>query len=250
VPTVEQYTDPYIRTYTPVPRVTAGVCEVCHSWTRTRVGGSREAMCSSCAQTVSQVSAHVRLVVPFSLDVVGEQFHTVLWGYKYSQSESARARLRMQVAAIVARFLRDHGDCVRNAAGRDWTVMTIVPSSGARAGTHPLEVAVRMARAHGPLYRRLLERTAVPLERLHADEGAYRVTQDVEGMSVLLLDDTFTTGTRIQSAASALALAGAHVVAAITVGRVVRPDFSPEARALWDQQRATPFDFGTCCVHD
>jgi phosphoribosylpyrophosphate synthetase len=127
-------------------------------------------------------------------------------------------------------------------------LLTIVPSSGGRAGTHPLEVAVLMARAQRPLYRRLLERTDVEVDHREPNERAYRVVEDGQGQRVLLIDDTFTTGARVQSAASALALAGAEVVAAVVLGRVVRPTYSDEARALWDQQRAIPFDFDRCSL--
>jgi predicted phosphoribosyltransferase len=132
-------------------------------------------------------------------------------------------------------------------AGRDWDAITIVPSSGDRPGTHPLEVAVRMSRAQRRLYSSLLERTDVELDRRHADEAAYRVAEEVVGRRVLLIDDTFTTGARVQSAASALSLAGADVVAGV-VGRVVRPGHAAEAQALWEEQRALGFDFGRCCL--
>ena len=59
---------------------------------------------------------------------------------------------------------------------------------------------------------------------------------------MLLVDNTFTSGARGQSAASALQLAGAHVA----VGRYVRPDYSPATQAFWDDARATRFDFETC----
>ena len=63
---------------------------------------------------------------------------------------------------------------------------------------------------------------------------------------MLLVDNTFTSGARGQSAASALQLAGAHVVAMVPVGRYVRPDYSPTTQAFWDDARATRFDFETC----
>jgi orotate phosphoribosyltransferase len=49
-----------------------------------------------------------------------------------------------------------------------------------------------------------------------------------------VVDDTMTTGARVHSAASALQPAGAHVVAAVVVGRVITPDFNEESRRLWD----------------
>lgn len=68
------------------------------------------------------------------------------------------------------------------------------------------------------------------------------------GRHVLLLDDTFTTGAALQSAASALAVAGAQVVAAVVVGRVINPEFSAQAGELWRSAAATPFDFERCCL--
>ena len=68
---------------------------------------------------------------------------------------------------------------------------------------------------------------------------------------MLLLDDTFTTGASFQSAASALSLAGADVVAGVVIGRVIdtgNADRFPDKAALWKRQRAIPFTFGTCCL--
>ena len=248
MPTVEEVTGPHVRTYTPPPEAGAGVCRICHSWTGTRSDGSRFHVCSSCRDTMGSVTHPLRIVVPFSLYVVTEQLHVVLRGYKDERDERARERFRLQVAAIISRFLRDHGSCIRSAAGRDWNTVTIVPSSSDRPGTHPLEVAVRMGRAQRRLYSSLLERTDVELEHRHADEAAYRVVEEVAGRRVLLIDDTFTTGARMQSAASALSLAGADVVAGVVVGRVVRPGFGVEAQTLWEEQRGLRFDFGRCCL--
>jgi orotate phosphoribosyltransferase len=74
------------------------------------------------------------------------------------------------------------------------------------------------------------------------------VLLDVRGSRVLLLDDTYTSGAAVQSAASALQMAGAHVVAAVVVGRYVKPDFSDDTRALWDEVMSTAFTFDSCCL--
>jgi adenine/guanine phosphoribosyltransferase-like PRPP-binding protein len=65
---------------------------------------------------------------------------------------------------------------------------------------------------------------------------------------VLLVDDTFTSGATFQSAASALTLAGATVVAGVVIGRVIDTDFSKQAADLWDRQRAIRFRFDRCCL--
>jgi hypothetical protein len=63
--------------------------------------------------------------------------------------------------------------------------------------------------------------------------------------NVLLIDDTFTTGATCQSAASALALGGARVVAGVVTGRVIdtgNPNY-PDKLELWEQQRRLRFSF-------
>jgi hypothetical protein len=49
-------------------------------------------------------------------------------------------------------------------------------------------------------------------------------------------------------AGSALALAGADVVAAVVLGRVVPPSLGTEAEALWQEQSPIAFDFARCCL--
>jgi hypothetical protein len=62
---------------------------------------------------------------------------------------------------------------------------------------------------------------------------------------LLLLDDTFTTGARLQSAASALQLAGARMAGAVVVDRFVNPEY---CALLLKRARARPYDFGRCCL--
>jgi hypothetical protein len=65
---------------------------------------------------------------------------------------------------------------------------------------------------------------------------------------VLLVDDTLTTGARLQSAVSALRRNGAAAVAGLVIGRVIDPDWNDSCRLIWDQARETPFSFGKCCL--
>ncbi len=66
---------------------------------------------------------------------------------------------------------------------------------------------------------------------------------------MLIIDDVFTTGAAVQSAASALSLAGARVSGACVLGRYIKPDYSEAARQLWERAVARkPFRFGRCCL--
>jgi predicted amidophosphoribosyltransferase len=246
VPTAVEFTDPHLRTYTRVLPVGPGVCNVCHG-----APGEGWDRCWSCAQTIGQVSRPVELVVPISLTELLGQLHHVLRSYKNeSYPASVRDRFRLQVSALLARFLWQHGDCIRGVAGSDWDNITIVPSSKGREGRHPFEETIRLFPFLGDQYRSLLSVGTEAIDHNRASDKGYVVAEDVEGLRVLLVDDTFTSGARAQSAASALGLAGANVVAMVPIGRVVKPDFSEESAELLRRSREHPFDFGTCCLEE
>lgn len=195
-----------------------------------------------------QVSQPLSLIVPISLYEVPGQLHYVLRQYKDGYTESLRAELRVRVAALLWRFLNEHGEHVASAAGQPWDLITSVPSTQPRPGGHPLEAAIGLARRLAEQYEPTLERGDGPLDHNQASDTGYRVTGDVSGAQILLVDDTFTTGARVQSAASALALAGANVLAAVPIGRVINPSYNDAGKALWDAARSCPFDFSRCCL--
>jgi hypothetical protein len=78
-------------------------------------------------------------VLPISYSVHFGQLHTNLAGYKRSGQQAA-ARLRLQLAAVLWRFLEEHEECLAEAAGTDaFELVTTVPSGSAeRDATHPL----------------------------------------------------------------------------------------------------------------
>jgi len=129
-------------------------------------------------------------------------------------------------------------------------VVTSVPSTRPqpRPGRHPLETVITRVGRLAPLYRPLLARGPVYVDHNLADDEAFTVPRRLSGERVLLLDDTFTTGARLQSAASALRLSGASAVAAVVVGRVIDPEWNENCRRIWDQARETQFTFDRCCL--
>jgi adenine/guanine phosphoribosyltransferase-like PRPP-binding protein len=81
-----------------------------------------------------------------------------------------------------------------------------------------------------------------------ACDSGFVASPDVRGTRVLVVDDTFTTGARAQSAASALQLAGARVIAVVAIGRVIDPGHDEHALSYWTSRSREPFDFGRCCL--
>jgi hypothetical protein len=65
---------------------------------------------------------------------------------------------------------------------------------------------------------------------------------------VLLLDDTYVSGARAQSAAAALRLAGATAVLIVTLGRTLRPDRSALHEAFTERLRTAGAPCGRCVL--
>lgn len=195
-----------------------------------------------------QVSCPARLLVPISLYKKNTQLAHVLWNYKGERPDLSRQRHRLQLAATLARFIYAHRMCITTAAGKEWDRVTIVPSSQNRPGAHPLEDVVGMIPGLRESYIRALEKGSQNITHLKADDHGYEPTTSVHGMRFLLIDDTYTSGARVHSAASALHLAGAEVVAVVVVGRIVDPDYNEESRTLWDGSNEVPFSFEVCCL--
>jgi phosphoribosylpyrophosphate synthetase len=129
-------------------------------------------------------------------------------------------------------------------------VVTSVPSTRPeqRPGRHPLETAIARVEALAPRYAPLLVRGPASVDHKLADDEAFNVPRRLGGQRVLVVDDTLTSGARLQSAVSALRLNGASAVAAIVVGRVIDPGWNGNSRRIWERARETPFTFDYCCL--
>ncbi len=242
--TFRDHTDPYLSIYTRVPPTGPGVCDVCHG--APNPGFDR---CWSCSQTMRQVTRPLNLIVPISLYQTPGQLWKVLRDYKDGRTASLRRRFTLQVAATLGRFLSSHWRCIARQRGGPWDRIVTVPSSSGRAGMHPLRQALQLL---PPPYRDhetdALRPGPVAARHNHAGDNAFTVRESLDGARILLVDDTYTTGARLQSAASALSRGGGELVAAVVVGRVIRADDNAATRALWDSARAGRFSFETCCL--
>jgi orotate phosphoribosyltransferase len=99
-------------------------------------------------------------------------------------------------------------------------------------------------------YSDLLSISPHPAHHGAASDLGFTVNAPVQGRRVLLVDDTFTSGAEVQSAASALQLAGAAIPAAVVIGRYIDPRFNDASKQLWEQAHARPFRFERCCLCD
>jgi len=235
VPTVAELTELYTN-FMLGPRRGPDVCTSCFNFTR------GYELCYACAHGERWLDA----MIPISYSVAREQLHHALAKYKRLSGEVAR-RLAIELAAVLWRFLTEHERCLAMAAGVDaLELVTTVPSGDrGRDRHHPLRwMAGEVIGPSRERHERLLERSAAEVPRREFDAHRFRSIRRLDGRSVLLIDDTWTTGANAQSAAAALKSAGAGRVAAVVIGRHLNRGWHENDRRL--RGITQPFDWSRC----
>ncbi|MEU7528962.1 phosphoribosyltransferase [Saccharothrix sp. NPDC042600] len=142
-----------------------------------------------------------------------------------------------------------HQDCFTLAFGYRWDSITFVSSINNPGNSHPVAQIARMVYGVPVTGRFLLwpgPGFSDPDRTVRADRFSVpdKYRGRVEGKNVLVVDDTWVSGAKIQSAAVALHDAGAAHVTAFSIGRWCRYDW-PSHKAVLDTQR-TPYDAYVC----
>lgn len=227
------------------------VCEVCHG-----AAAPGTTVCGDCAQRRQEVPKPTGLVVPITLYRHGPSaVDSVLYDYKSlhkgSQGRDGVNLARWQLTALLACFLDAHHTCIETKASGPWDAITTVPPTRTAPrdrSNHPLAGIIdRLDQVYLPTLqgrrawtnRRLDVLVPGPdaplLAKQQASQHGFVVHHPdrVRGRRLLLVDDLLISGAHLQSAASALATAGATVAAAVVGRRLnVRQEYP---RRLWDQ---------------
>ena len=160
--------------------------------------------------------------------------YTVLMGYKESPVDEARRRFSRVVSRLFADLFVTHRTCLDDATAAGVDLVLPVPSS-ARPGPTPLEAVDGLgalcvvSRWPGAVWApRVLQRAEGAIGHMRPNAGVFAVPNSwratVKGARVVLIDDTYVSGARSQSAAAALRRAGARPLLIVPMGRVIRPD--------------------------
>jgi len=198
------------------------------------------ALCFACATASEQLNQALSPVLPLSLCPLPSDLYAVLLGYKEAPVAEVRRRCAATVDALFTHFFARHWRCVFQLLRQAPSLILPVPSSS-RPGAPPLDHVTGLSRhvvdALAPWPALLGEPLWCPgvLERGHGLIGHMTSHPDgfvvpgwaeplVARSHVVLLDDTYVSGARAQSAAAALRLAGASRVLIVPLGRVIRPD--------------------------
>ena len=218
-----------------------GVCAVCRG-----PAGPDRPVCFCCAAVAGALASPLAPVVPISTCRIPGPLYSVLRDYKDSPVSDARRHHGRWLSVLLSTFLAAHRSCLDELGGGRLDVTVAVPPTS-RPGEAPLHALA------GPAWSRgLLVRGAGLLGHLRPSVHGFEVPAGerdaVDGTRVLLIDDTLTTGARVQSAAAGLRSAGALAVVAVVVGRVVRPELNPRHAAYWARARAEEFSLGRCSI--
>ncbi len=239
MPSVSQLTHE-LEEFMLAPRRGPGVCRRCFNLTE------GYAWCWPCLHGGHCLDAFV----PISYSVSGGPLHAMLAGYKRTCGPRARA-FEVRLAAVLWRYLELHERCIADAASVErFDLVTTVPSSDReRDSRHPLRRVVgQLTEPMRDRYHRLLQRSAAPSQPREFDIQRFEICHQLHGGSVLLIDDTWTTGASAQSAAGALKAAGATAVAAVVIGRYLNEDWQDNRTRLRSLPR--PFRWEPCALED
>ena len=95
-------------------------------------------------------------------------------------------------------------------------------------------------------HHRLLRPTSRDVPARTFSELKFHSVERLRGQAVLLIDDTWTTGSSAQSAAAALKAAGAGPTAALVIGRHLNREWHENDRRL--RGIARPFAWSECAL--
>jgi hypothetical protein len=174
-------------------------------------------------------------------------FH--MWAYKQPSGPSTRAA--EDLALMVLAATHQHSHCIEQVAGRPCDAVTYVPSTTRPGPEHPvaqlarhvrgLDTSQRFRLTLGPSATRK-DRAVLPDRFIVEPQYVARV----KNRHVLIVDDTWTSGAKAQSAALATRDAGAAQITVLCVARWLRNDWS-DHRALLDRC-SEPYDALVCPV--
>lgn len=222
-----------------VPPAGRGVCRVCRD-----LIPRGYTYCRHCRDARA-----ADVVVPISLCIRGSALHAALRGYKDGTQQRVRDLHAHRLAALVDEFLDGHERCLAAAArARTFDAVTVVPSSSpVRDELRPnlRRLAAELASTTRSRHRRLLMATGAVPATVGFDRRRYLASPDAAGQQILLLEDTWVTGSRAQSAAAALRAAGAVSVAVVAIGRFVNREHDVNRMRL---EVLAPWTRSACAV--
>lgn len=229
----------------PIAGVTAPTCDTCRGAVTLNDSGEPWRRCYPC-NVGNSVRRHLAGLVSITYSTA-RSFEPLVAYFK----DEGETWLGLPLGSLLFDFLQRHLSHIERTFGTMdyWTTVPSHPAT--RQGwDHMKDIPQRVHgwESLGPWNLDLLRKTrAEDRANRRVDPAAYQASRHVKRQSVLLIDDTFTTGATLCSAAAALRNRGAREVVGLTLGRQIRANYGT-ARDILEEQRAKDFDFNTCIL--
>ena len=140
---------------------------------------------------------------------------------------------------IIGRWLEENGQELARRVG-EIDSLVVVPSTK-HSSRHPLEM-ILLSLDLDTRVEPLLVRGPGVIDWRRPAPDAFAITGSARmPKRLLVVDDVYATGSRVNSAAHALRAAGHDVRGALEIARRVNPDFAAEVAEFWEQQISQPF---------
>ena len=246
-----------------------GVCSFCHQWTP-----NESQICKACANHGEKLGLEfnehgrtriakgspsaIAMCLPLFLRIhSGTGHYKAGWEYKTEDIDAATQRDAQQfMTSILKMGLRHEACLVRHlrVPSEKFDLMTWIPSKGGRLGTHPLERIVRGVA--GTRVEDIFSHSGGPAPKHYAHDSRqnmWKLNPDVKlPKSILVIDDLWTTGASLLSAAYSLLSVGVERVGLLPIGRHMNPygkGWSP-GRAFEDFSISVKWDNQFCALCD
>lgn len=221
------------------PALTTGVCPRCRTWN----DSSDSADCGNCRDIAARLGRPAVPLSVASLYCKPSPLRDWLTCYKgrIDDSEPLIEAYIPIVRALLGRFIIERGQAIAAISG-GLDGLVVVPSTE-RRGPHPLEKVIGSLQLDIPVLP-ILRRGGGDLGFRKPSREGYEVTDTSHAaLRVVVVDDVYTTGARINSATYALTRAGCTVGAALVIARRVNPGYSEVAQEFWNSQHTITFDW-------
>jgi len=187
------------------------------------------------------------VVVPLTYAIGGTQSATLLWHYKDDPVHKVRERHALIINWLLYLGIAEHERCIGVAAGMPVSRRVAIPSMSGRTGVHPFTALARWMNALSESAALLPVPGATCDRVVSGDKFVLQPPGRLDGRHLMVLDDTWTTGSNAQSAAVTLRRSGAARVSVMVIGRWLSPGYANTGRFIKDYLQRD-FDTDICPV--
>lgn len=177
-----------------------------------------------------------------TLSGVPGQAYVALRGYKADRPQGSHVEL---VGSLLGLGINGHMRCAHQLAGVPNFRWTTVPSTRRDGREHPVR-ALAAARFTPGFELEVRARPGAQKLRAIQPENFEVIGEIPAHTHVGVIDDAWVTGGSAQSVAAVVSAAGASQVSILTAGRVLGPDFPPNAAYMRSDRWKQDFDFRIC----